>query len=281
MVRAFVDLGEFPREWDTTGRYAQNPITRVPTDDEVRVILEPWRSERWRQVALKIWIERDDEAVTLRTHYDEQSDARFAAWRAHNDDMDPNYDESADQWWILNDPDLFNFGDEWWRVFDVLPELVRGRRTGGPPFECEYINELRGKLQEDIERRLESSYGGDASRRDYVAMLEAEYGEHGQELQDKAVSSYLFIADASAFETDYLRLVFLDRKGNVVRHSASEAEYLWDFPIRWWKFCLYELNEWVFHHNPLTGEHQDDGAELGDDYRASGKMGRLLYGLGL
>jgi hypothetical protein len=50
--------------------------------------------------------------------------------------------------------------------------------------------------------------------------LEAEYGEHGERLQAEAVSTFLLVADAGAWETDCLRLLYLDGKGNVVHHSA-------------------------------------------------------------
>jgi hypothetical protein len=111
--------------------------------------------------------------------------------------------------------------------------------------------------------------------------LEAEYGKHGERLQVYAVENVLLVADARAFEMDRLKLLYLDYKRNIVRHSTVEIDYAWDtWDHRWaWKFR--ETCYWMLKHNPLTGEGYEDGAELADDYRASGRLGRLIYGLEL
>ncbi len=288
MVRAFLAFDEILEDWDGTHRGSSDlkAMQRVPTNDEVRSILRPWRPARWRDVAFKIWTERyDDEAIWLRTHYGDGSDAKFAEWRDVDEDYDPQYDEKVVLWTVLDDTAVFNFGDEWWRVFDVLPELagpLQHEHTRGPPYvHDDSVQALRGELRRDVERRLSSLAGGEHERPEDAAVLEAEYGVHGEMLQARAVSTFLLVADAGAWETDCLRLLYLDGKGNVVRHSAVEVSEAWETRNYWnyEKFC--ESNWWPHEHNLLTGKRGQPGSELGDKYRARGELGRLLYGLDL
>ncbi|KAL1835648.1 hypothetical protein VTJ49DRAFT_6293 [Mycothermus thermophilus] len=282
LVRAFLALDNIPAEWDCTRGIPSHrrELQRVPTEDEVRIILQPWRPARWRWVASQIWTRRGtwNEAIWLRTHYAEGTDDKFAEWRATDEDNDPNYDEDTVKWTVLNDRDVFNFGDEWWRVFDVLPELAGpqgGYFRGGPQ---DMMQELREELRQDIERRAAT---GQHERPEDAAVLEAEYGEHGQKLQVFAVASFLLVADARAFETDRLRLLYLDHKGNIVRHSTVEVEYAWETRNYWSGYRFEEATWWGHKHNLLTGESDEDGGELADEYHARGSLGRLLYGLDL
>jgi hypothetical protein len=141
-----------------------------------------------------------------------------------DEDYDLNYDEETVLWTVLDDAGVFNFGDEWWRVFDVLPELagpLRKHARGAPYVDKDKMQALREELGRDVERPLSSLAGGEHERlEDTAAVLEAEYGEHGERLQAEAVSTFLLVADAGAWETDCLRLLYLDGKGNVVHHSA-------------------------------------------------------------
>ena len=151
---------------------------------------------------------------------------------------DPNYDEETVSWTVLDDAGVFDVGGEWWRVFDVLPELA-GPLHGyarGPPFVHEdRAQALREELRRDVERRLSSLIAGGEyyERPEDVAVLEAEYGVHGERLQAEAVSTFLLVADAGAWETDCLRLLYLDGKGNVVRHSAVEVSDAWETRNYW------------------------------------------------
>lgn len=141
---------------------------------------------------------------------------------------------------------------------------------------------LREELGRGVERHLSSLAGREHGRlEDAAAVLEAEYGEHGERLQAEAVSSFLLVADAGAWDTDCLRLLYLDGKGNIVRHSVVEVSYAWATRNYWMgkRFC--ESDWWPHMHNLLTGKRGDPGSELGDKYRAPGELGRLLYGLDL
>lgn len=65
LIRSFLKLDAIPKRWDTTGRESPQwlAMERAPTDDEIRLILVPWRSLRLRDAALHIWRDRFDEAI--------------------------------------------------------------------------------------------------------------------------------------------------------------------------------------------------------------------------
>jgi hypothetical protein len=65
LVRAFLALDDIPKDWDGTRRGVE-VVQRVPTDDEVRTILQPWRPARWRDAAFQLWTDRcNDEAPVV------------------------------------------------------------------------------------------------------------------------------------------------------------------------------------------------------------------------
>lgn len=94
LIRAFLQLETIVEAWDATGRTSENTaMERVPTDEEVRAVLAPWRPLRWRQAALSIWKYRCDEAIWLRTHYEEGSNDKFVQFRETHEDWDPRFDK--------------------------------------------------------------------------------------------------------------------------------------------------------------------------------------------
>ena len=267
LVRAFLALDNWPQEWDAVRdvRDSHAPMTRIPTDHEIGTILAPWRPIRWRNAATQLWANRQEHAVWLRTHYGEGSDAQFRAWRDHDEDFNGNFEEAERAWLVLDDPVVFNVGDEWRRALDVVPELVRPGDDAEPAASA-----ARERLRERIRARVAA--GEDVED---VAVWEAEYGEHGGKLQYYKVSSYLLVADARAWETQCLRMLLLDEKGNIVRHTEMEAEDMWESSAFWfeWRFERMWWWKWDMEGAPAP--------KLGDAYRARGEVGRVLYGLDL
>lgn len=268
LVRAFLALERPPKEWDALpqdwdplrrpSHYQQTvPLARVPTSEEVHTILEPWRPLRWREAAVTIWSERGDAslgevAIWLRTNYGEGSDGKFKAWYEEFLDGYGEQQEDTIPWSLLDDANVFDFADEWERVFDVLPELT------GPHGLKEQLNhrDLVGMVQH-ARARVQAAED---------TIHEAEEGRAGKELQGLAVSHYLIVADREAWDTDNLRLLFLDPHGNIVRHSRIPHEWIEEWPGSW---CV---------PNWRDSEYWEEG-ELGGKYRAGGEIGRALYGL--
>src|SRR4051794_4643862 len=98
-----------------------------------------------------------------------------------DEDYDAQFEPRDAVWTVLDDAELFDFGDEWWRVFDVLPELADRRRAPQGTVQA-----LRESLRQEIQRRVAA--GDDPAE---VAVFEAEYGKCGQELQLAVVASFL------------------------------------------------------------------------------------------
>ncbi|KAK3935356.1 hypothetical protein QBC46DRAFT_346698 [Diplogelasinospora grovesii] len=259
LIRAFLKLDTIPQEWDTTGRGRAGtpPMERIPTEDEVRGILEPWRPLRWREAALHIWKDRYDEAIWLCTHYGEEpeSGGKFQEWRQIDGDYDPAFEEDNVSWTVLDDAaDVFDFGDDWGRVFDVLPEIagpIQGwSRSLGVEVE---VHPLQQKLHDAVRAAEE----GDAES-------EAEYGIHGMELQAEAVSTFLIVADAEAWDTGRLSLLYLDAKGNIVRHSRIAPEEVFEVRHQFIGKKFRDSSWWVNRDDPTSGLHNEPGGVLGE-----------------
>lgn len=260
-----------PKEWDATGRTFRREaeeMDRKPTAQEIDEILAPWRSLRWREAAFYIWKDRDDEAIWLRTHYDSEQDAKFHEWREIDEDCDPRFDQDLVPWCVLDDAEMFDFGDDWQKVFEVLPELLGPVWQGykrGIDENNEYVQKARATIREAEDQKTE-----------------AETGSAGEELQYQAVTSFLIVADSEAFKVDRLRYLFLDGYGNIVRHSrirpdqSSETRGEWDVGKfrdgQWWRI------EWEEDEDSYRRTHNEPGGILGEKYRAGGELGRVLYG---
>lgn len=246
-------------------------MTLQPTANQVRQLLAPWRSLQLRKAATSIWRDRFDEAVWLRTHYPAGGDAQFAEWREADADNDPDADDEnlKSAWTCLDDAALFDFGDNWCRVFDILPELagpVQGYVRCG--FEGDGFGVLRAQLRDACARLR------DGAERD----AEAETGAAGMALQVMAVNSFLIVADAEAWETGLLRLLYLDARGNVVRHSRIAPEDVMYTRSEWFGKKFRDGRWWVDARG-RDGLVVEPGGVLGDMYTARGEMGRVLYGL--
>ncbi|KAF7531578.1 hypothetical protein G7054_g8741 [Neopestalotiopsis clavispora] len=280
LIRAFLELDAIPKEWDATGRRSDSPVARVPTEEEINEILVPWRPLRWREAALHLWRDRDDHEIWLRTHYGEGSNEKFQEMRDIDEDYDPCFEEDERSWTVLDDADLFK-GD-WSVALDLLPELA------GPPANadaysdrlwCGYedIEVLRQELRESIAARLRFGAQGDEAEQLKVEDVEAGYV--GMDMQVNVVFTYLFVADAEAFETDSLRLLFLDAQGVVVRESRIKVEETWLMRNYWNASKFRETDIWSDRYRSDEPPCPHPGSLLGDRYKITGDKGRALYGL--
>ncbi|OQE61119.1 hypothetical protein PENNAL_c0293G01593 [Penicillium nalgiovense] len=143
---------------------------RMPTSEEIGLILHPWRSDDViRRKAY--YLTKDSVLVFLRTHYDPEDDGKMNEWVYETDLFEEN------SWWAcLNEPRLFNFGSDWQRVYEIMPEGADG-----------YI-EKRIKKPEEPENRL----------------------------RDINIAAYIVIADQEAFQSGLLRLLCLDDRQNII-----------------------------------------------------------------
>lgn len=253
----------------------------MPTPAQVRDVLAPWRPPQWRSAAREVLrSSRLELSVWVRTHYAAdpaeraRDGERLRGWLETDDDFNANIESDTTEetmpWRVLDDPLVFDFGDDWERVFEVLPELAGpeqglSRRFTGPEGwdQGRYLESLQQKLRENVSR-METQ----------EEKLEAvECG--GNDMQVRAVDSYLLVADEEAFCTDKLRIVFLDRRGNWVRESRIRCdEEIWtmDDQIRTGKI---QTSEFWDSSDVVT----NPGGALNPKYGALGEIGRELYGV--
>ncbi|KAJ5471434.1 hypothetical protein N7530_008791 [Penicillium desertorum] len=160
---------------------------RMPTPEEIGLILHPWRSDDIvRRKAY--YLSKDSVLVFLRTHYEPEDDGKMDEWIYETDLFEDN------SWWAcLNNPHLFNFGSNWQRVYEIMPEVAgfvdrtqrfapsrelpcfRASSKKGPP-----TKEQNG-ADECIEKRIKTPE------------------EPGNRLRDINIAAYIVIADQEAF----------------------------------------------------------------------------------
>ncbi|KAI1126425.1 hypothetical protein F5Y10DRAFT_293813 [Nemania abortiva] len=258
LISAFLKLDAFPKDWDATGRvYNSSTISRIPT-----------RRER----------DRYDEEIWLRTHYGEGSDRVFAEMRATCEDNDPAFEEDCRTWTVLDDQALFD-GD-WSAALHILPELA-GPTSGYDAYSHRHLGDpvelgtLRGKLRESVASALRlEGQGNDAKK---LKTDDTEAGPVGMRLQASVVASFLFIADAEAFETGKLRLLFLDARGNIVREWRVPYTDTWEMRDGWNARKFLDSNFWMDRDRSEWHVPNDPGSVLGEKYGYSGEIGQELY----
>lgn len=201
----------------------------------------------------------------LRTHYctDEEE-------RARHDDLMTEWVDSdhfePEAWWaVLNDADLFNFGAEWRRVYEILPELAG-------PLDPEVDDKLRiprARKAEDLE-----PFRSDLKTQ--IAEVKEEAPEAWRDDRDTIIDSlaiglqkcakraYLILADEEAFRSGSLYVLYLDGFRNVIREGRMDPEIHDLFGV---------VGTWVETNEFL------EGSTVGEKYRASAELGRELYQL--
>jgi len=184
----------------------------------------------------------------LRPYYsgDEADDVKMREW--FNAPWPEMIDMEEDsKWWVvLDDLDLFNFGDSrdsWQQVYKILPELAAPSPGRTLP-------------DEDL------VYAGETVRDAWEGNLyEAEADEFREALRFCAAkATWLCIIDENSFSTGSFYLIFRDYKGNVVKECPIEPRELVDLHMyASVKGSLHEQHWWL------------DGV-VGKKYRAKGSI---------
>ncbi|KAK9418254.1 putative WW domain-containing protein [Seiridium unicorne] len=191
--------------------------------------------------------------VWLRTHYAEDSFDKFNELRESAEDNDRAFEEVCRSWTVLDDSAVFK--GSWLAALDLLPELAG-------PIPASAL-------------RLEGR-GNDAEQ---LKVAEVEVGPAGKELQAHVASSFLFVVDTEAFETGSLRLLFLDVRGNIVREARVPSTDTWEMREAWNAKKFRTGSVWADRRRSEWGQPNSPGSVLGDSYKFSDDIGRVLYGL--
>ncbi|KAK2781148.1 hypothetical protein FQN52_001795 [Onygenales sp. PD_12] len=222
LVEAFIQAEAIPTD-----------TLRIPTAEEIRTILEPWRPAKLRRIAHQHVRNAAsyDGFYFLRTYYDggAEDDAKLREWFGdfesdfyhvfrdagspayYGGDNDDGVGTRTNMWWILlDDPTLFDVGDVWTRVYNILPELVKPVNTRPFHAMAEQLK-LRGELTE--------SYGYKPRSEDVFnrMLLLACNGSN---------RNPIVLLDKKAFATGRWGLLYLDAKGEVVKKSEMHPDSL-------------------------------------------------------
>ncbi|KAE8419871.1 hypothetical protein BDV36DRAFT_293762 [Aspergillus pseudocaelatus] len=252
LVRQFLDLDEFPQEWFPTQE--GEPLPPSPTEEDIRAILRPWRSDDLRRRAWHIYTNVTDEPIFLRTHYESEDDEKIEHWACVSEEF-----ENQAWWACLNNAQIYNFGSDWQRVYEILPEIAGPSTEGFVPLET--LSSIRShfKIWLSEAKQIEPEFW----RKDRHRFIELKAAG----LLRAVATRYMLLADQEAFETDgRLRLIYLDNKRNIVRETRVDADgqTITDIIMAWFE---------------LTDPPELEDGITGDRYRVTGDLGRKLYQL--
>ncbi|PIG85387.1 hypothetical protein AARAC_002800 [Aspergillus arachidicola] len=257
LIYEFLELDEIPREWVPPDEYASPP--RIPTAEEINISLRPWRSDDLRQKAWRLVGADHDTPIFLRTHYNplENSDARMKEW------VNASEEFANHAWWaLLEDSNSFNFGSDWRRVYEILPEVARlvraddrYERYASP----ESVDRDREQFKSYLAKEKKANPDLWSNRDHFIEVAAAD-------LLCTVAVMYMLIADQEAFDTGLLRLIYLDGKRNVIREMRVESDD-------------QTITDIIMARFELTDPPGLEDAIIGERYRVTGDLGKELYRL--
>jgi hypothetical protein len=261
LVAEFLDLNLIPIEWVEDWESLPDP-PRAPTSEEIDTILRPYRVDALRWRAGNMFYDHIS-PVLLRTYYSTEEGERAEHDKLMNTwvDVDPF---EAESWWaVLNNADHFNFGSDWRRIYEVLPE-VAGPLS--PETEDEWIPRSRDpeyfdSIRHDFKPQLAEAK--ERNPKEWREGRDAIIESLAMRLHKLSTRTYLILADQEAFQSGSLRLLYLDGFRNVVREGRLDPEIddLFGVISKWMDSELLE------------------NSVVGDKYRVSGELGKELYQL--
>jgi hypothetical protein len=228
----------------------------MPTVEEIDLVLRPWRSDELRKKAWQMLESGTAAPIFLRTHYDPEDDETMEEWVSASEEF-----ENQAWWACLNDATLFNFGSDWQRVYEIMPEVagpVSGAGYKRYP-SSEIVDMSRAEFKACLAKAKQNE--PDRWREDPHGLIEVE----GADLLRTVAAAYILVADQTAFETGHVRLIYVDGKRDVIRETRVDAQTITDVIMDW-----DQLN--------LPPELWEEGT-IGERYRVTGDLGRELYQL--
>ncbi|RMY46582.1 hypothetical protein D0865_09203 [Hortaea werneckii] len=254
LAQQFTAIGHSGRVMHVAGSF-RAPDTDLPPQADWESILAPLRTDFQRQLASPSSFQPEGFTcfgiIWLRTCYDEgTAGAHQRLLNELNEEMALEVDQN-----ILDDAALYDYGDDWCRIFEVVPERL---------FK-ETLDEMSGEMPNELDARTTDTYEARIREEkqdpdinaasDTKALSRATINFHFW-----AVHNYLFVADRVAFETGRALLVFFDDCGRTVRQSRIRPELGGPFAGDWFEGIIHETNEFV-------------EAEIGPDYLPGGTCG--------
>lgn len=229
-------------------RSASQSDLDLPPQADWESILAPLRTNFQRQLAspysfqtlgVHCW-----GIIWLRTCYDEGTDeAHQKLLNVLNEELALEVEEN-----ILDDAALYDYGDDWRRIFEVVPE-----RLFGELLDDADMRDTPEKHEAPIREAQRDLDMGEVADTDAFKQATAR-------LHCEAVCNYLFVADKVALETGKVLIVFFDECGRTVRQSRMQPEHCEMIAGAWFDCCIDEMDEF------LEGD-------IGADYLPGGSCG--------
>lgn len=155
---------------------------------------------------------------------------------------------------VLDDAALYNYGEDWRRIFEVVPERLLGVVCKDSP------HDMLSKSDEHIAPEDYKAHIREAQK----ALDIWEWADNRDvglaRIHLYVIDSYLFVADKIALDTGRALVIFFDTYGRTVRRSRlppRDGEHL---AGAWWDGCIDE-DDWFLD------------AEIGPDYLPGGLCG--------
>lgn len=159
---------------------------------------------------------------------------------------------------LLNDADLYDFGNEWQRVFNVLPELLDPTMD---MLDADCVNQTKEDVMNEnfpsnIERLIATIRRNSPQERAEEEIFNVVHTP----VQKAHVVNYLIIEDKQALESGKVLVVFVDDVGQVVRKNRVDVEEVEDLGGMWFQSAYDDVGIWM-------------KGEVGADYVVSGARG--------
>jgi hypothetical protein len=238
---------------------------------EAARILDTWRTSAQRRIATEPpYLDN----VWLRTYYGPGSDEKHEViideinleWAIDEEDR------------LLDDPELYNYGEHWEHILEIIPELVRREPGFNWQQYWEKIEECKDKCV--LARRLLSGESINVPERPGLNVAHTiewfrtlypaeELDRHVMEtfqayLHGFCFVNWIYIFDEQAFTSGKFLIVWLDPCGNVVRSNRADIELAEGWNAKWMSAAMDEVEEWM-------------NADIGDAYRLGGRHENLYF----
>ncbi|KAI6914284.1 hypothetical protein KC318_g644 [Hortaea werneckii] len=254
LAQQFTAIGHSGRVMHVA-RSFRAPDTDLPPQADWESILAPLRTDFQRQLASPSSFQPEGFTcfgiIWLRACYDEGTDgAHQRLLNELNEELALEVDQN-----ILDDAALYDYGDDWRRIFEVVPERL---------FK-ETLDEMSEEMPTEVDARTTETYEArireEKRNPDINAASDTKALSRATvKLHFWAVNNYLFVADRVAFETGKALLVFFDDCGRTVRQSRIRPELGGPFAGDWFEGIIHETEEFA-------------EAEIGPEYLPGGSCG--------
>ncbi|KAJ5935935.1 hypothetical protein N7454_005233 [Penicillium verhagenii] len=269
LAAQFLQMQRLPFSWWAS------PLESVPTQEEVSIMLRPYRPDYLRKLASLIWGDRRGFPILLRTWYngennprDEQTMQDWLNVGLHIDGFSP--------WAVINDPACFGLiqthpdhPDDWRRVLALLPEVagpdqclvMRGdfmRFNYIPPWSVSRIRKFKDQLAFEKKCRPQEWF---QDKEKFIEKCAAC-------IQRVMAAMPIILCDKEAFRTGQPLLMYIDYYQQVIRQTRIaffNEVVLNEIIIEW---AMEIVTPWMW-----------ESSELGEHYKVNGRMGRVLYQL--